>query len=140
MFAAVSSSTGGRYIFFQDTSGDLREGYFSQDTREWTIGISSVIPYTSDARNNTPIAAMIDEVIVGEVTILASLIHAEIRLLIISRVTKRIDNSILYCEKQYDCSAYIYRWDMARWTSIPILRQSKQYHYCFRLDLAFSFN
>lgn len=57
-FAAASAQDGSRYVFFQDDSGTLRQVYYSQTTLSWTSATSKIIPDTTDARRNTPLAAV----------------------------------------------------------------------------------
>jgi len=57
--AATTAQDGSRYVFFQEHSGSLRQINYSQTTLSWTSGTSKVIPGTTDARRNAPLAAVI---------------------------------------------------------------------------------
>ena len=59
-FAAVASSDGSKYVFFQDISGTLRQAFYSQTAQSWTSERSLSIPDTMDARIRTPLSAIID--------------------------------------------------------------------------------
>ncbi|MCJ1326025.1 hypothetical protein MMC10_002688 [Thelotrema lepadinum] len=59
--AALTTSDGTRHVFFQDANGTLRQAQLSTTTGAWTTSLNFVIPNTTDARNNTPITAMILE-------------------------------------------------------------------------------
>ena len=67
-FAAVASSDGSKYVFFQDISGTLRQAFYSQTAQSWTSERSLTIPDTTDARIHTPLSAIIDisQIAVGE--------------------------------------------------------------------------
>ena len=54
----MASSDGGRRLFFQEQSGNVREAIYSPSTRIWTATSNSVV--ASDAKNHTPIAAVTD--------------------------------------------------------------------------------
>ena len=57
-FAAVTLQDGSRYVFFQDINGSLRQAYYSQTASSWTSDINQIIPNTTDAKSNTPLAAV----------------------------------------------------------------------------------
>jgi len=57
--AAVSTATGNLHVFYPDISGALREALYLASTGSWETDVSMIIPNTTDARNNTPLSAVI---------------------------------------------------------------------------------
>lgn len=99
-FAAVSAQDGSRYVFFQGLNGSLRQIYYSQMTLSWTSSISQIIPDTTDARRNTPLAAVIGSSPYNEVK---HLFWNTIRNLIMA-----IDITVLYFYEQQSVGKIIF--------------------------------
>ena len=60
-FAAVTTPDGTRHVFFQDVNGTIRQLQYSITSHTWLTSLSFVIPNTTDAKQSTPIAAIILE-------------------------------------------------------------------------------
>jgi len=52
--AAVTTSNGNRHVFFQESTGTIRESIYSSSSAKWLTDISYVV--ASDARNHTPMS------------------------------------------------------------------------------------
>ena len=55
-FAALLFDDGSRYTFFQDISGNLRQAFFLQSSRDWTTNTNNII--SAGARNHTPLTSV----------------------------------------------------------------------------------
>ncbi|MCJ1311268.1 hypothetical protein MMC25_004939 [Agyrium rufum] len=64
-FAAVTTLDS-RIVFFQDLNGTLRQAIYSSSSQEWNTGDDLLIPYTSNARENTPMSAIINTYLAGQ--------------------------------------------------------------------------
>ena len=53
--AVVESNNGDRHLFFQERSGNIRQGIYSASTQKWSAAFDLVV--ATDAKNHTPIAA-----------------------------------------------------------------------------------
>ena len=56
--AAMSMSDGDRHIFFQDSTGTIRQAIYTVTTNQWASPLSLVV--ATDAKNNTPLAPVVD--------------------------------------------------------------------------------
>ena len=54
--AALSLLNGDRRLFYQEHNGQIKQAAYSSSSREWPSTLISVV--ASDARNNTPLAAI----------------------------------------------------------------------------------
>ena len=54
--AVVERRNGDRRLFFQEQSGTIRQGLYSAFTQKWSADSGFIV--ASDARNNTPFAAV----------------------------------------------------------------------------------
>ena len=59
--AAVTTADGIRHVFFQDVNGALRQMQLSTTTQTWATSMNFVIPNTTDAKQNTPMSAIVLE-------------------------------------------------------------------------------
>lgn len=54
--AILESKNGDRHLFFQERSGNIRQGIYSASTQKWIASSNSIV--ATDAKNHTPIAAI----------------------------------------------------------------------------------
>ena len=54
--AVVERGNGDRRLFFQEQSGTIRQGLYSASSQKWSADSDFIV--ASDARNNTPLAAV----------------------------------------------------------------------------------
>ena len=76
--AAVTLTNGDRRLFFQDTSGAIRESIYSFAADQWEADIGNIV--ATDARNNTPIATFDILSELGDRSSTAMVNHEEVRL------------------------------------------------------------
>lgn len=95
------------FLFYQDISGALRQASYSKQS--WTTDTSLIIPNTTDARNNTPLAATIQTLPDGsnEVCDLHYRFTSGL-----PKVPTVIDISILYPYKQQSLRPPLHLWKM----------------------------
>ena len=57
--AAVTLPNGDRQVFFQERSGIIRQAVYSTGAKVWAAGNTTSFQVADDARNNTPLAAIL---------------------------------------------------------------------------------
>lgn len=58
-FAVAATSDGNRHVIFQDSSGAIRDAFYSHTTLSWTSTASWIVP--GNARNHTPFSAIVQK-------------------------------------------------------------------------------